>query len=53
MYWNRDLETMDRLTLERLQLERLNATLGRAVRAPLLPQAHQTCPRKGLLGHRA
>ena len=34
MYWNRDLETMDRLTLERLQLERLNATLGRAVRAP-------------------
>jgi len=34
MYWNKDLETLDRGSLESLQLQRLNATLERASRAP-------------------
>ncbi len=34
MYWNKDVETLDRGSLERLQLERLNATLERASQAP-------------------
>ncbi|HVO39082.1 MAG TPA: phenylacetate--CoA ligase [Spirochaetia bacterium] len=34
MYWNKDLETLDRGRLESLQLQRLNATLEKASRAP-------------------
>ena len=34
MYWNKDVETLERGTLEHLQLERLNRTLERASRAP-------------------
>ena len=34
MYWNQDLETIDRPALERLQLSRLRAALERSVRAP-------------------
>jgi phenylacetate-CoA ligase len=34
MFWNKEIETMDRAALERLQLERLNATLKRAGQAP-------------------
>jgi phenylacetate-CoA ligase len=34
MYWNKEIETMDRKALERLQGERLAAALGRARQAP-------------------
>jgi phenylacetate-CoA ligase len=34
MYWNKDVETLDRGALERMQLERLNATLTEAANAP-------------------
>ncbi|MGA2641867.1 MAG: phenylacetate--CoA ligase [Spirochaetia bacterium] len=34
MYWDRDIETMERSSLQRLQIERLAATLDRAARAP-------------------
>ena len=34
MYWDRDIETMERSALQRLQVERLAATLDRAARAP-------------------
>ncbi len=34
MYWDKDIETMDRSALERLQLNRLSATVCRAVHAP-------------------
>ncbi|MBE3065294.1 MAG: phenylacetate--CoA ligase, partial [Spirochaetes bacterium] len=34
MFWNKEIETMDRAALERLQLELLNATLKRAGQAP-------------------
>jgi phenylacetate-CoA ligase len=34
MYWEKELETLDRNSLEKLQLERLTATLRRASRAP-------------------
>ena len=38
MYWNKEIETLDRESLERLQLERLNATLERALHAPFYRQ---------------
>ena len=34
MYWEKDIETLDRASLERLQLERLAAALRRAEKAP-------------------
>jgi phenylacetate-CoA ligase len=34
MYWNKEIETMDRPALERLQAERLSAALKRARQAP-------------------
>jgi phenylacetate-CoA ligase len=34
MYWDKDIETMERGALERLQLERVSATLQRAAQAP-------------------
>jgi phenylacetate-CoA ligase len=34
MYWNREIETMDRAALERLQVERLTASLRRTAQAP-------------------
>ncbi len=34
MYWNKEMETLDRRSLERLQLRRLNSTLHRASQAP-------------------
>jgi phenylacetate-CoA ligase len=34
MYWNRDIETMDRAALGRLQSERLAAAVARAARSP-------------------
>ncbi len=34
MYWNREIETLERKSLEQLQLERLNVTLTRASRSP-------------------
>ena len=34
MYWDKDIETMERCPLERLQLQRVSATLQRAGQAP-------------------
>ena len=34
MFWNTEIETMDRAGLDRLQIERLNATLQKAAHAP-------------------
>ena len=34
MYWDKDIETMERAALQRLQRERLAATLSRAANAP-------------------
>ena len=43
MYWDRDIETMERAALQRLQCDRLAAMLSRATQAPFY---------RGLLGSR-
>ncbi len=42
MYWDRDIETMERSALQRLQTERLAATLDRAARAPFYRRLLET-----------
>jgi phenylacetate-CoA ligase len=53
MYWNQEIETMDRSSLERLQLERLNATLARAARSPFYRQRFGGRAEGSLEGSRA
>ena len=43
MYWDRDIETMERSALQRLQTERLAATLDRAARAPFYRRLLEMC----------
>jgi phenylacetate-CoA ligase len=38
MYWNKDIETMDRISLEQLQLERLKTALFTASKTPFYSQ---------------
>ena len=41
MYWEKELETLERGELEKLQLERLGLSLAQAVNAPCYAQVPQ------------
>ncbi len=48
MYWDKDIETMDRESLERLQCERLTATVERALQAPFYARLYGSNGARGL-----
>ena len=48
MYWDRDIETLERSALDRMQSDRLSATLERAVQAPFYRERLGSSPRRPL-----